>query len=65
MVERRLEVLMKSLPTLLRGSRSDLLRYADPIVRSIAVDEFNQPPVFMLRPRAATVSHHDVCYIVC
>jgi hypothetical protein len=60
-VQRRLEILMKPLATLLWRSGSDFLRDADPVVGSIAVHQFNQPPVFVLRPRATTMSNHDVC----
>jgi hypothetical protein len=59
-VQRRLEVLVKAFPTLLWGSRSNFLGNPNPVVGSIAIDQLDQPPVFVLRPRATTMSDHDV-----
>ena len=60
MVQAGFEVLVISFSALLGRSSADFLGYPHPVVRSVAVNEGDEPVVLALRPRAAAVGNHLV-----
>ena len=55
MVQSRLQVLVEPLTALLRGAEVHLLWDADPVVRSLSVDELKESLVLFRDPRASSV----------
>jgi len=57
MIQCWLEVLVVSLPALLRGARTDELGYSDPIQGSLGVNKAFEISILCLRPRSSSVRH--------
>lgn len=59
MVEGWLEVLVIPFSALFRGTRSDHLRYPNPVMRSMNLDKVEKLGVLMCGPRPSSVVHDD------